>query len=191
MKFQLPVIPACVLIAVGMLLATTPAARADDLSPEDKAFFDKHSSDIVRLEPGKVTDPTFVHVFALPVFHVKVYIKQGDGGDSTMDVMAAKMGDKLVSVGRPSSDTDLPDFPKMLNPSFKLTSDADAKDMQAAMDLIYPLITDDEKKAEGFRHEGNKWTFIRGPFFDKKIGFVLTTDAGGKVTSATFSLKVP
>jgi hypothetical protein len=190
MKFQLPVIPACLLIAVGMLLAATPAARADDLSPEDKAFFDKHATDIVRLEPGKVTDPTFVHVFALPVFHVKVVIKQGDG-DGSMDLVVAKMDDKLVSVSRPGTDSDLPDFPKMISPSFALKSDADAKDMQAAMDLIYPLITDDEKKAEAFHHEGNKWTFIRGPFFNNKMGFVFETDASGKITSAKYSLKLP
>lgn len=190
MKLTFATMLAGLILGLSLLLGTSQLARAEALSPEDQAFFDKHSSDLVRLEPVRVSDPTFVRVFAMPVFHVKIAIKQGDG-DETVDIVAARIGDKLVSVSRPSSDADLPDFPKMLNPSFKLQTDADAKDMQAAMDMVYTLITDDEKKAEGFRHEGNKWTFIRGPFFNTKIGFIFETDASGKITSAKFSLKVP
>lgn len=179
------------LIGLGLILVLSRAAGAQSLSPEDQAFFDKHSSDVIRLEPTRLSDPTFVRVFSIPVFHVKLIIKLGDGGDESMETIVARSGDKLVSVGRPSSDADMPDFPKMLNPAFKLKSDSDAKDMQAAMDVVYPIIGDDDKKAATVRHSGTQWTFIRGKFFNNFLGFVFETDANGTITSAKFSLKIP
>lgn len=179
------------LIVLGMMLLLPKAAGAQSLSPEDQAFFDKHSTDVVRLETTRLNDATFVRVFSMPFFHVKIIIKQGDGGDESMETIVARSGDKLVSVGRPGTDTDMPDFPKMVSPSFKLKSDADAKDMQAALDVAYPIIGDDDKKAATFRHSGTQWTFVRGKFFNNYLGFVFDTDANGTITSAKFSLKIP
>ena len=42
-----------------------------------------------------------------------------------------------------------------------------------------------------YKHAGNQWTLVRGMFFDKKMGFVLTTDANGAVTNVKYVLKLP
>lgn len=174
-----------------MVLAPARIARADGLSADDQAFFDKHSTDVVRLEPTRLTDAPVVRVFSVPLFHLKIVMKMGDGGEQSMDMIVARGSDKLLNVTRPSSDADMPDFPKMLNTSFKLQSDGDAKDMHAALDAIYPIVGDDDKKAATFVHKGNQWTFIRGKFFDKRLGFIFETDPSGTITSAKFSLSIP
>jgi len=179
------------LVSLGLILATSPRpARAEGLSAADKAFFDKHTADIVHLEPTRVEDAEFVRVFSLPVYHVKVVIQQGEGTSST-DMVLARSGDKLISVDRPGTDSDMPDFPKMLNPSFKMQNDDGAKELQKALDLLYPIIGSEDQKTEAFSHAGNQWTFIRGKFFDHHMGFIFETDASGKITSAKYSLKLP
>jgi hypothetical protein len=178
------------LLAVAVLGSTPLASRAGDLSADEQAFFDKHSSQVVSLTPTRLDHPDFVKVFATPFYAVHVAIKQPDG-DMTNELVVAKIDDKLVPVSRPGSDTDLPDFVKMINPDFKLKSDADSAAMQRALDLAYPILGDDDKKAESVVHTGNQWMFVRGLFFKDKLGFIFETDADGSIKSAKFSLKLP
>ena len=177
------------IVALALVLGSSRQARAE-LSSDDQAFFDKHSNDIVRIEPARVTDPAVVKVFAIPFYQVKIVMKMGEG-DQTMDMVAARDGEKLVSVSRPSTDADMPDFPRTIKPSFKLKNDAAAKEMQKALDALYPIIGDDDKKAEAFKHTGNTWTFLRGKFFDHHMGFIFETDASGAIKSAKYSLQIP
>jgi hypothetical protein len=179
------------ILAVLFLVISPRYSRADGLSADDQAFFDKHSSDVVKLDAKKLDTPAFVKVFSAPFFTVKVIIKQPDG-DMSNDIVVARVGEKLVCVSRPGSDADLPDFVKMINPDFKLKSDDDAKTMQTALDAAYPIIgSDDDKKAEAFKHVGNQWIFIRGNFFQDKMGYVFDVDADGKIKSAKYMLKLP
>jgi hypothetical protein len=177
---------------VAMLLALAPLrSRADGLSAEDQAFFDKHSSDVVQLDAKRLDLPAFVKVFSTPFYTVRVTIKQSDG-DMNNDIVVARVDDKLVCVGRPSSDVDLPEFVKMIKSDFKLKTDDDAKTMQTALDAAYPIIgSDDDKKAEAFKHVGDQWIFIRGNFFQDKMGYVFDVDADGTIKSTKFKLKLP
>lgn len=79
----------------------------------------------------------------------------------------------------------------MIRPDFKLVTDDDAKTVQAALDQLCPILGDQDKAAENFTHTRNEFTFARGRFFDKLMGFVLTTDASGIVTSVKCVLKLP
>jgi hypothetical protein len=177
--------------AVAASVISPAFTRADGLSADEQAFFDKHSSDVVSVTPTKLDQPAFVKVFSTPFYAVKVAIKQPDG-DMTNDLVVARVDDKLVSVSRPGSDTDLPDFVKMLNPSFKLKTDADAATMERALDLAYPIIgSDDDKKSEAVVHTGNQWMFVRGLFFKDKLGFIVQTDGDGTITLVKFALKLP
>lgn len=177
------------LLTLGMMLAMSRPVRGGELSPDEKAFFDKHVSEIVKIEPTRLEDKNLLRVFATPFYNVKIEVKQGEGSE-TSEAVAARVGDQLVSVSRPSTDADMPDFPKTLNPSFKLKTDTDAKAMQSSLDVLYPIIGDDDKKAETFKHAGNKWTFIRGKFFDHHMGFIFETDASGAIKSAKYSLQI-
>jgi hypothetical protein len=177
-------------LVLAALLTLTCTVNAADLSPADKTFFDQHISDVVKIEPTLIDAPAVQTVFAVPFYNVTIEIKEGDG-NQTQQLVLVRMGDHLASATRPSSDAELPDFPKMIKPSFKLKTDDDAKALQSALDATCPIVGDDDKKAEKFTHNGNEWHFIRGKFFDKQLGYILTTNDDGAITSAKFTLQLP
>ena len=114
----------------------------------------------------------------------------GEGGTGSQDQIVARVGDKIVAVTRPGTDGDAPVVMKLINPEFKLATDADAKTLQTALDAAFPIMMDDDKKLASFSHAKSDWTFIRGKFFEKKLGFIFTTDDKGKIVSVKFSLGI-
>ena len=178
-------------IALSTMLSALPVLlSASDLTPDEQAFFDHHRSDIMRLETQRLDDPAMVKVFSSPFYAVKVVLKLADGEQSS-DLVVARIGDNLVSVVRPSTDGDLPDLQKMLNPDFRLRTAADATTLQQALDAAYPILMEGDRKTKTFRHAGNTWIFVRGEFFDSKSGYVFETDASGAITSVKYQLKLP
>ncbi len=173
-----------------MLSALPVLLSASDLTPDEQAFFDKHTSDVIRLETQRLDAPAIVKVFSSPFYAVKVVLKVADG-ELSNDLIVARIGDNLVSVSRPGSDGDLPDLQKMLNPDFKLRTDADATTLQQALDAAYPILMDSDKKTKAFRRAGHSWIFVRGKFFDSKSGYIFETDASGAITSVKYQLKLP
>ena len=136
---------------LSMLLLSLPVLnRAAEITPEENAFFDQHTSEMVRFETEKVDDLAVERVFSVPVYTVKVIIGFADGNPTT-SLTVARIGDKLVGVNRPSEDGDLPDFQKMISPDFKLKTNTDAKMMQQALNVLYPTFMESEKKLISFR----------------------------------------
>ncbi len=170
-------------IAIPVLVLAT------GLPPDEQAFVDKHISDVVKVDSTKLDDASLTKVFAVPFYKVKVTIVQGDGEEDN-DVIVARINDKLVSVGRPSSDADLPEFVKMFKPDFKLKADGDAKLLQQALDAAYPAVIDSDKQVEAFSHNGTEWTFIRGNFINNKLGYIIDTDADGTIKTIKFKLGI-
>ena len=157
---------------------------------DEQAFLDKHMSEVVAITPKRLNDPAVVKTFSAPVYELNIVMNMGDGGSSSQKQIAAKVDDKLVPVSRPGSDGDCPQIAKMINPAFTLKTDDDAKTLQTALDVLFPPVTDDDKKAVAFSHSGSNWMFYRGTFFANKLGFVFTTDGSGKVTAVKFALKL-
>lgn len=187
MRTLLPVI-------VVALLCLTYAARGAELSAEERAFFDKHQSDIVKVEPSPMDEPALKKVFRARFYNAKVIINQGGGGSETVEVKVARVGQDLENVSLPSTDAKMPKLKQMLSPDFKLRNNQDAKTLEAALDVLYPVSAfggDDDKKAKAIKHSGNQWLFIRGAFFAKHKGFAFTTDTGGAVTAVEYSLDLP
>lgn len=178
------------LVIIGFVIAES-RVQADGLSPADQAFLDKHMADVVKVTPRHVENAAVVKTFKAPIYELEITINQGDNGSSSQKQLAARVDDKLMALSRPGSTGDCPWLAAMIRPDFTLHGDADAKTMQDAFDLVFAPFTDDDKKNVAFRHKGHEWTFIRGKFFDKKLGFILTTDDQGKVISAKFSLEIP
>ncbi len=169
-----------------------PAVRsmAQTLTPEERTFFDQHISKIVEIQPKRMVDPAVVKVFAVPFYDVAVTIHEAEGTSGT-NVILTRTSSGLAFVGRPSGDEDLPDFPKMLNPAFRLATPADVQTMQQALDAVYPIVgLDSERKAATSRHVGDEWIFVRGTAFDTKVGFVFKTDAKGAITGVRFSVNI-
>ena len=124
------------LLALLAVCTLAGSVRAQALSPDEKAFFDKHLAEVVTVTPKRLTDAAVIKVFATPIYEIAVTVKDGDGGTSDQKQLAARVDDKLVGVTRPGSDGDYPAIQKMFSPSFTLLTDDDAKTLQAALDLL-------------------------------------------------------
>jgi hypothetical protein len=179
------------LIVTLALIFCAGAARSDaqTLPAAERAFFDQHISEIVSIEPKRLADPAMLKVFAAPIYEVTITIREADS-TNTNRIVVAHVGSELVNVSKPSTDTDLPDVLKMMNPGFRLASAEDALVLQQALDTAYPISGSDDKKAKTYRRTGNEWIFVRGVFFGKSKGFVFEVDAGGAIVAAKYVLKL-
>ena len=180
------------LTALACTLCLFPTrVAAQDLTPAEKAFIDSHLAELVTVLPVRLQDPALQEAFSTPFYRLEVTLKEADG-TSRNSMIVARVGDRLVSVARPSSDQDLPEVQKMIRPAFKLRDVSSGAAFQEALDTIFPIIGgDQETKAKTFWHAGSQWYFARGSFFDKKLGFVLETDGAGTIQSVKFTLKLP
>ena len=174
-------------LAMGLI---TLAARAQDATPQDQAFFDKQIGKLVKLEPHPLTGDALAKIFTAKFFKVNVSIGADRGGTT---LVVARSGDNLIEVSTPGTDADMPDLKALLKPDFKLKADADGKTFQAALDLLYPIderFDKEDLKAKAVRHADTEWTFIRGKFFDHFKGLVVKTDATGAITNIKYSLDI-
>ncbi len=178
-------------LVLSTLLSAVPAlTSAAELTPAEKAFFEQHVADVIRLDAQRLDAPAVAKVFSSPMYLVKVMRLEGEG-DELREIAVARLGDKLASLSVPGTDTDLPGFVKMLNPAFRLRTNADATTLQQALDAIFPIVTDSDRKMKGFRRAGNQWSFMRGEFFEDKLGFLFETDASGAIKSVKYQLRLP
>ena len=173
-----------------LVLALPSVLFARELTPDEQAFFDRHAADLVRFETEALDDLALDQVFASPFYNLTVMILLGDGDQNTQ-LIVTRIGDKLVTVDRPGTDGDLPEFQKLLNPAFKLRTDADAKMLQQALDVLYPIFMQSDKKARSFRHEGDTWIFVRAEFFESTSGYIFTTAADGTIQSVKYLMRLP
>ena len=172
------------LLAFTVILSTQ--LRADNAA-DDQAFFDKQTSKFIKLQPKRLTGDALGKVFTATMYQVNVV--NSDGGSTA--AVVARTGDDISIVSIPMSTTDMPDFVKLIKADFTIKTDADAKAFQECLDVLYPIDTTfnkDDLNAKAIRHTGNQWIFIRGKFFDHFKGFIVTTDAGGKVTGVKWTL---
>jgi hypothetical protein len=171
--------------AMGALCANR-VVRADD----GAAFIMQHISDVVKIDAAPNTDPAVLSTFGNSIYTVTIGISDGDSLQ-TNTIIVARSGDGVASLSRPSTDGDYPKILKMLNPSLRLTGDSDLKAVQNAFDIVYPIAGLQDMSVRDYKHVGNQWILVRGMFFDKKMGFVLTTDANGAITDVKYVLKLP
>ena len=180
-----------VLIAAFALGAFATCAWGEELPAAEKAFLDRHFSDVIKIEPVRLNDPAVAKAFATPLYRLDITIDSGNGGSLNNSVIVAHQEDKLVSIGRPGSNQDCLIIQGFFRPDFRLKDDDDARVLQAAFDAIYPISSDDDRKVATFKHAGDQWTFVRGEFFDHLMGFVVTTDSDNAVTRVQYVLKLP
>jgi hypothetical protein len=180
-----------ILIGALVLVVGATCAWGGELTADEKTFLDQHVSDVVKTESVRLSDPAVVKVFATPFYTLNIAIDDGDGGTSSNSAIVARRDDKLVSIHRPGTDGDHPEIQQMFRPDFRLKNDNDARVLQAALDAVFPIIGSSDQKAKTFKHAGHEWKFVRGEFFDAKMGFVVTTDDSGAITGVKFVLKLP
>jgi hypothetical protein len=133
----------------------------------------------------KVTDAS--------IYDVKVRISDPDGSSSGSSLKVIKQNKTIALLERPSTNQPCPWMKTLINKTFKLKTEQDAKTLEAALDELYP-ISDSfggrDKKAKAIRRQGRTVTFVRGVFFKKFGGFVFETDENGSIVNVRYSLKI-
>ncbi|HEX5314725.1 MAG TPA: hypothetical protein VFX38_07485 [Gammaproteobacteria bacterium] len=179
------------LILTAFLLTLGFAAagvRAGAVSPADQKFFDDNIGKVVKPDPTPLANPALAKMFTGRFYNVELNI--AGAGEK---IVVAREGNDLIAVTTPSTTADMPGFPKLLKPDFRLKSDEDAHVLQDALDVLYPIddsFGGEDAQAKTIRHAGNVWTFVRGKFFEHFKGFVFTTDESGAVTKVQYSLDI-
>lgn len=180
----------CFLPVVAIATLVAVPAPAQPLTADETAFFGAHLSEVVKVEPSRLTDPALGVVFGAPLYTITVSILYNDGGLQTEHIIVARSGSRLVKVDCPPTDDAAPLIAKLLSPSFRLRADQDGIVLQRALDVALPIASDAERKTATFKRDGNQWSFVRNHFFGAPSGFVFTTDAKGAITSAKYLLKL-
>jgi hypothetical protein len=176
-----------VLLVVLCLSLVVRVGRAQDATPEEKAFFDRNVGKLVHIEPTPIPGEALEKVFGAKFYKVKV--SMGDNGNAPL-LVAARMGDSLFQVSMPDAPADMTALRALVRPDFKLKTDADGKAFEAALDLLYPPDTRYDEKRKAIRHSGTDWTFVRGVFINDLKGLVVTTDSGGTITAIKYSREI-
>ena len=175
------------LLAVLYLGLVAPIARTQESTNEERAFFDRNIGKLIKLEPTPMTAVVLDKVFGAQFFMVSVSVA-GEANIKTL--VAAKVGDDLSDVNVPSATSEMPTLKALVKPDFKLTTDADGKTFEAALDVLYPPDTRYDEKRKAVRHSETQWTFIRGVFIGDFKGLVVTTDAGGTIINIKYSREI-
>ncbi len=176
-------------LTLALVLAAATGAVGQNTPQDEVAFVRSHMDQIVQLQPERLGDAAVTSVFAPAIYRVKIIINDPNGNPTT-SVLVARSGNTIVPVSQPGEERDCPEIHKLLRPTFRLNGDAAAATVQSALDAVFPIFGPDAD-VKAIRHTGNQWTFVRGKFFENATGFVLTTDATGRITGVRWALKLP
>ncbi len=126
------------------------------------------------------------------IYNVKVKIT-GPGRRSSSSLKVIRRNKVITDLETPSTNQPCPWLKTMINKTFSLKTEANAKTLEAALDVLYP-ISDSfggrDKKAKAIRRHGRTVTFVRGVFFKNLKGFVFETDENGSIVNVSYSLRV-
>jgi hypothetical protein len=128
-------------------------------------------------------------VFATPIYLLRVMVIAESGPTATLVV--ARVGDTTQQLLRPTVDGEVLGLQKLLKPTFKLRTNADAKVLQQALDVVFPYFMESDKKVRGFRRSGKAWIFARDALLGPTSGYVFETNAGGAIRSVKYLLELP
>ncbi|MBA4189677.1 MAG: hypothetical protein C0467_16960 [Planctomycetaceae bacterium] len=176
------------LFACLALCVCAAGISADDTDAEAKAYFEKNLGKLVTVKPKLLKDAAIAKVLTAKIYRVELGV-----GDTTLTPLIGRDGEKIVTLTQPSTNQDVPGLKAIVDPKFKLTTETDAIVFQSVLDALYPISNtfgEDDLKAKTIRHNGTEWTFVRGKFFKKDKGFMVTTDKDGVITKVRFSLEL-
>src|ERR1043166_2698573 len=137
---------------VGLVL-TALVGRGEQVTAEEKAFFDKNVGKLVQVEPTPVTGEALEKVFAAGAKFYTVKVAMGGASGAAM-LVAARVGETLLDVTMPEAAADMAGLKAAVKPGFKLKTEADGKAFEAALDVLYPPDTRYDEKRKAVRHAG-------------------------------------
>jgi hypothetical protein len=175
-----------ILLILGIAVIKTDAQVVSD---PDIYLIDKYINSILTIEKVKITSDTLAKVFKGNFYDVTP--------TATFENGSANFGNyKLVILdGKISILEDLGTTQKaeklfsLLREDFYIRNEKDAKMFETALDYVYPIGYSGNLKYKMFLKKDGKWYFIRGDFFDDRLGFIVTLDANSKITAIDYDLR--
>ncbi|MDX1679353.1 MAG: hypothetical protein R3242_01365 [Akkermansiaceae bacterium] len=166
------------------LLAISSALQAE-VTDEEKKGIKAYVFGRDELKCELLNDENLSALSSARFYEVKVVRKNPSGSVSTETLRVVKDGGDYVELDWLGSTMKCDQLTRLFDKKIVIKNEEDAKSLEAALDLIYPLGTFDEEHRKIYR-EGNKWIFVRGDIFDNLKGFQFTVDDEGTVTSIDY-----
>lgn len=180
---RLPIWPTAT--AFGMMLFAVSSAMGEDAG--DATAIEKAVKDRITVTATLKKTKHLNTVFTGQLYDVKIKIGQGNGS-STMREQIMAVDGKVTDVPSASTNQKMANLLKLVKKEFKLKTQEDANVFEAALDDLYPMRFDKDKKA--IKKQDGNYVFIRGDFFKNLKGFIVTTDAQGTITDISYSLRI-
>lgn len=159
-----------------------------NLTPEEQTLFNNHIKDFISLTPTRIVNDKLSLVFSPTFYAVAIKIALKDGSIS-QNAIFTQVDDKLITLPSPITNESMSELLSLIKPDFTLTTMDDAKKLQEALNILYPVRADVPSN-DSILQNGNTWTLITGKFFDKRKGFIIATGPDGKITSIDYSLNI-
>ena len=140
----------------------------------------------------RLTSPALKKVTDAAIYDVKVKIT-GPQSSSSSSLKVIRRNKAVTTLRYPSTNQLCPWLKTMIKKTFRLQTEENAKALEAALDVLYPLSDSfggRDKKAKAIRREGRSVTFVRGVFFKNLKGFVFEADENGSIVNVSYSLRV-
>jgi len=191
MSYRPAFVPAAFLsVILSVLASTLPVfTAAAPLTDEEQKAIDAEMRSRVTFEPGSIDSLALRTVFDATFYQVEIKIREGEA-TSRQKMLLVRNAGKFVEVGNTTTNRKMPGLLALIKKDFKIRNDEDAATFEEAIDLIYPLFSDRDRKEVARRQDGKAWLFVRGKFFDSEKGFVVKTDDAGTVTDVAYYLKM-
>lgn len=180
--------------AVCCFLAGTLALAAENTT-EDEALIAAEVQKMFKVTSvaTKLDSPALKKVTDAAIYDVKVTVKGPDSSSTTSTIRMMKGAGGIVALKSPTTNESTPWLMDLIKKDFKLKTNEDAKTVEDALDVLYPISDSfggKDLKAKAIKREDGQVTFIRGEFFDHLKGFIFEIDEKGTISKVHYSLKL-
>ncbi len=167
-------------------MMAAPAVLHADVTAEEKESILQFVHDRIDVKTELIDDEVLSKFSSTRFFEVKLIEKRPGGAVSTETLMLLKEGDEFKRLEPMGSTKPCKQLMNVFEKKMIIQGEEDAKLVEAALDLLYPMGRFDKKHQKIYK-EGDKWTFIRGDIFDNLQGFQFTVDDQGVVTAINYT----
>lgn len=167
-------------------MITIPSLVHAGATEEEKDNIEKYVRDRNKINIELLDGEALSKFSSTRFFKVEVVEKKPGGATMTETLMLVKEGDELNPLGFLGSTMRCEQLMKVFDKKMIISENEDAKAVEAALDLIYPVDNFDQVHKKIYK-EGDQWTFIRGDIFDNLKGFQFTVNNEGVVTAINYT----
>ena len=169
---------------------STPENHFINQPPSDSRSIEKiiteHLSNSLKVSGKTIDSPEISKCFSTPFYTAEVELSDLLWKQPRTFALTTN---GVVMIQEPPTDMELPELLDCLDPDFTMIKEDDGEAMLSALKEIYPNFIDDDVSPRVEKRK-NKWVFIFDKFFQKFSGFVIETNASGKITSIERSLGI-